>query len=209
MSCPSCNPCSATADLSVCASRQLRRCSDMRVFMDLLVVPMYDEPQLQGILYTPAALRGSRLSLAVVWVCLILVVGVYIGWMLFFSSSFPILSVTCLMYGKNALPVYFWLSVLLVIVVFFLVALMMSECEYPFLSSAWVRCCFSDFRCDSSEMRSALVKSVFISLFFCPGWWMEFLFNISPYVLVLCKLGSPAILRFLLHRELNFMVYGI
>jgi len=64
ISCPLESACSATADFSVCPSLQLLLCSAILVLTLRLVVPMYTDPQLQGILYTPEAAKGSRLSLA-------------------------------------------------------------------------------------------------------------------------------------------------
>ena len=104
ISCPGCfRACSATADFSGCFSLQCLSCSLILVWMLHFVVPIYTYPQLQGIWYTPAVVRGSLLSFADRNICCIFVVGLNTLCRLCFFKSFPMRSVTPLMYGKNTL----------------------------------------------------------------------------------------------------------
>ncbi|ERL92254.1 hypothetical protein D910_09571 [Dendroctonus ponderosae] len=65
--------CSATAGCSVCLNLQLLLCSVILVFTLRFMVPIYALPQLHGTLWTPCADKGSRLSLADLKVCWIVV----------------------------------------------------------------------------------------------------------------------------------------
>ena len=86
--------CSAIADFSGCFSLQCLSCSLILVWMLHFVVPIYTWPQLQGIRYTPAVVRGSLLSFPDHNICCIFVVGLNTVCRLCFFKSFPMRSVT-------------------------------------------------------------------------------------------------------------------
>ena len=76
ISCPACfRVCSPTADFSGCFSLQFLSCSLILVWMLHFVDPIYTWPQLQGIRYTPAVVRGSFLSFDDYNICCVFVVG--------------------------------------------------------------------------------------------------------------------------------------